>query len=314
MFIYLRFPKILHNGYKTVVLKGDQPSFTFFNTLFIAENELADENGEVLLHEMAHCREWHSIDIIILELITVIQWFNPMVWLYRTSLKSQHEYAADNYVLENGHNVISYQQILFERAVGFSYPGLINHFNHSLIKNRLIMLTQNKSKTYHRILYFISIPLMLITAMLFLNQPNVQAQKTDEAIYDQADQMPEYPGGIEAVRKYIAENITYPKEAQDAGISAKIFVSFVVDEKGKVANTKVERTDLVERIKDSATGEIVVVGYESKEKTEANPDAIIALETEAVRVIQSLGNWKPGMTDGKYVKVQYTFPIQFILQ
>lgn len=314
MYFYLRFPKTRYKGFNTVVLRGNQPSFTFFNTLFISENDLNNEDNEVVLHEIAHCRQWHSFDVVLLELIVIIQWFNPLVWLYRSALKSQHEYAADNYVLEKGFDLISYQQLLFERAVGFSYPGLINHFNHSLLKKRLFMLTKNKSKAWHRIHYWISLPMMLFMSFLFIVQPDVNAQESAVLMHDQVDQMPEYPGGIPAVKKHIAENILYPEAARDSKVSAKIFVSFVVDENGKVTDAKVERTDILEKIENSSTGEIVVVGYASDKNTEYDPNAVMALENEAVRVIQSLGDWKPGKAGGKNVKVQYTFPIQFMLQ
>jgi hypothetical protein len=314
MFLYFRFPKVNFNGFTAVLLQGDQSSFTFFNTLFIADKDIYNDSNEVILHEMAHRRQWHSIDIIIMELIAIFQWINPVVWLYRSALKSQHEYAADIYVLEKGHDIISYQRLLFERAVGFSPLGLTNYFNHSLLKKRLYMMTKNKSKAWHRIHYWISVPLMLITAILFIVQPKASAQDSEILMHDQVERMPEYPGGIPAIRKYITENINYPESARTAKLSAKIFTSFVVDEEGKVTNVKIERTDIVKKARDTSDLEIVVVGYIPDNNTEYNPNAITDLENEAIRVIQSLGDFEPGMNDDKHVKVQYTFPIQFILE
>jgi protein TonB len=155
---------------------------------------------------------------------------------------------------------------------------------------------------------------MLITAILFLDQPNASAQDSDVLMHDQVEIMPEYPGGIPAIRKHIAENIIYPESARNAKVSAKIFTSFVVDEQGKVTNVKIERTDIVGKNTDNSNLEIVVVGYEPDKNAEYNPDAISALENEAIRVIQSLGDFKPGMNGEDHVKVQYTFPIQFMLE
>ena len=271
--------------------------------------DLNDNSNEVVLHEMAHRRQLHSIDIVFMEMIIILQWFNPFVWLWQSALKSQHEYSADKYVLDKGHDLIGYQHLLFERAVGFSPLGLINHFNHSLLKKRIMMMTKNKSKAWHKLQYWISIPLMLITAMLFIIQPDASAQESDVLFHDQVEQMPEYPGGIPAIRKHIAENIIYPEQAKASKVSAKIFVSFVVDEKGKVTRVKIERTNLLENV----SGEIVVVAYEPEGETKVDKEAVVSLEEEAIRVVNTLDDFEPGMKDGKYVKVQYTFPIQFVL-
>ncbi len=284
IFFYFRFPKTNYKGYKTVVLEGDQSSFTFFNTLFISETDLNNDTNEVVLHELAHRRQLHSMDSIIIELIVIFQWYNPFVWLLQFALRSQHEYSADKYVLEKGHDLIGYQQLLFERAIGFSPLVLINHFNHSLLKKRITMMTKNKSKAWQRLHYWVSIPLMLITVMLFIVQPDIIAQENDVLMHDQVEEMPEYPGGIPAIRKHIAENITYPESAKASKLSAKIFVSFVVDEKGKVTRVKVERSDVLENI----NGEIVVVGYEPEKDAEIDPEAMSDLENEAIRVVQTI--------------------------
>jgi len=311
LYLYLRFPRVNYEGIKIVVLKGDQPSFTFFNILFVSEHELKGERNEVFCHELAHRAQWHSVDLFFMEIVIILQWFNPFVWLYRSSLRSQHEYAADFFVLKKGFDPGGYQQLLFERAVGVSPLGLINYFNHSLLKKRLAMINKTQSKSRYRIRFMLSVP-VLFAVMAFIMQPFVGAQ--DDKVFLEVDKMPEYPGGIPAVRKHIAENIQYPESAKASKTSAKIYVSFVVDEQGKVTQIKAARTDILEPVKDGEGEEIVVVGYEKDGDAVKDPQAITDLENEAIRVIQTLGDWEPGMSNGKYVKVQYTFPIQFLLE
>ncbi len=98
------------------------------------------------------------------------------------------------------------------------------------------------------------------------------------------EQMPVFPGGDEALRKYLAQSVKYPVIAQENGIQGRVFVSFVVNQKGEVTNVKVARP--------------------------FDPN----LDKEAVRVVQSMPKWTPGMQRGKAVKVSYTVPINFVLQ
>ena len=114
-------------------------------------------------------------------------------------------------------------------------------------------------------------------------QKDLKAKNRD--CYVVVSNMPEFPGGHEALRKHIANNIKYPKVHQETTISGRVFINFVVNEKGKVINVRVVRS--------------------------VDP----ALDKEAVRVISNLPDWKPGSTkDGKKVKVSYTVPVSFSLK
>ena len=107
------------------------------------------------------------------------------------------------------------------------------------------------------------------------------AQESD--ICKEPDVMAEYPGGKSALISYISENVEYPEECKKNKVQGKVFVSFIVDKSGKVVNTKVER----------------------------GVDPL--LDKEALRVVNSMGKWKPGTKDDKPVNVQFTLPIQFAL-
>ena len=127
---------------------------------------------------------------------------------------------------------------------------------------------------------FISIA-FLFTAVLC--QAQAKENKSKDGVYFVVEEMPVYPGGDEALRKDLAANIKYPEEAKKAGIQGKVYVTFVVDEQGKVTDAKIARG--------------------------VDP----SLDKESLRVINELKTWSPGKEKGKAVKVSYTVPINYAL-
>ena len=127
---------------------------------------------------------------------------------------------------------------------------------------------------------FISV-VILFTAVLC--QAQNKENKVKDGVYQEVEVMPEYPGGINELKSEIASGINYPAEAKKNGIQGKVFVSFVVDEQGKVTNAKIER------------------------------GVCPALDAESLRVVNGLKTWKPGKEKGKVVKVAYTIPINYAL-
>jgi hypothetical protein len=303
-FLYFRFPKYKFNEFKAVILDNDQAPFTFFNLLFISRSDYESGNtDEIIVHEKAHRDEYHSFDIILLELMTIIQWFNPFVWLFRFSLKSEHEFIADNKVLKEGFDKLKYQKLLFEKSLGITTLNLTNNFNYSLLKKRLKMMTK-KSNSIVKIKYLLSMPTMLLIMILFAVNLNSYGQ--DET-YSEVDVMAEYKdGGIAGMRKFVQKNIFYPKSAIKDNISAIIYVQFDIDEKGNVTNVKINRSD----IKNNEIEEVVVTSM-SKKSSKTTSKSLVVLEAEAIRLISSLKGFIPAQKDGKNVKSQFTFPINF---
>jgi len=127
---------------------------------------------------------------------------------------------------------------------------------------------------------FISIAFLFTTVLC---QAQTKENKSKDGVYQEVEEMPEYPGGEKALMNDLIGKIKYPEEAKKNGIQGKVFVSFVVDEQGKVTNAKIER------------------GVEA------------SLDTESLRVVSELKTWKPGKEKGKAVKVAYTIPINYAL-
>lgn len=305
-FLYFRFPKYKFNEFKAVILDNNQAPFTFFNLLFISRSDYESGNtNEIIVHEKAHRDEYHSFDIILLEIMTIIQWFNPFVWLFKFSLKSEHEFIADNKVLKEGFDKLKYQKLLFEKTLGIASLSLANNFNYSLLKKRLKMMTRKKSNSVAKIKYILSMPTMLLIMIVFAVNLNSFGQKDN--VYTEVDVMAEYKdGGIWGMRKFVQENIMYPKSATKNNISAKIYVQFVINEKGNVTNIEINRSN----IRNNEIDEIIVTSM-FKKSSKTTSESLTALEAEAIRLIKLLKDFTPAQKDGKNVKSQFTFPINF---
>lgn len=305
-FLYFRFPKYKFNEFKAVILDNNQAPFTFFNLLFISRSDYESGNtNEIIVHEKAHRDEYHSFDIILLEIMTIIQWFNPFVWLFKFSLKSEHEFIADNKVLKEGFDKLKYQKLLFEKTLGIASLSLANNFNYSLLKKRLKMMTRKKSNSVAKIKYILSMPTMLLIMIVFAVNLNSFGQKDN--VYREVDVMAEYKdGGIWGMRKFVQENIMYPKSATKNNISAKIYVQFVINEKGNVTNIEINRSN----IRNNEIDEIIVTSM-FKKSSKTTSESLTALEAEAIRLIKLLKDFTPAQKDGKNVKSQFTFPINF---
>jgi hypothetical protein len=140
---------------------------------------------------------------------------------------------------------------------------------------------------------------------------DAQGNKIDEKVYFNVDKMPEYPGGDEALRMFIAQNVKYPEKAKQTGTEGKIFIAFVVNSQGMVENVRYTATRVPVR-KRNEVGEMAVVSY--TQVFHKNGKAFDALIDEAIRVVSSQPKWKPGFMEDKAVNVEFTIPINFLLK
>ncbi len=301
------------DGLKIVRIDRDITPFSFFNFVFINKNQAYGPGmKEMFAHESEHVRQGHSFDVILLELATILQWFNPFIWLLKRSVRENHEFLADHGVLKPGISPAAYRLLL----LGSSFeqqPVIANNFNYSLIKIRIQMMTKIKSSRTAALKLSMGILATAALLMVFAfdgTQTNAQEKKTTgkttqaatstqqktnrnsnanntgtkDQVFVVVEEMPEFPGGEIALREHLAKAIKYPEDAKKAGIQGKVFVTFVVDKTGHVVDAKIARG--------------------------ASP----SLDKEALRVTESLPDWKPGKQRGENVAVSYTIPIQFALK
>jgi len=145
-------------GYKLIYLNDSTTAFSFFNFLFIGTK--TGNAATVIAHELVHIRQKHSIDIIFLELLKIINWFNPFIYLMQRSLRAVHEYIADEKTATSEADTLSYSSFLVNNAYGLSGSSITHSFfNYNLLKKRIIMLHQKRSGSLARLKYLVAVPL-----------------------------------------------------------------------------------------------------------------------------------------------------------
>ena len=135
--------------------------FSFFNYIFYNPRLFEPNELHVVLeHEKAHARQWHTLDILFLELLKIVFWFNPVLWLYKSAVKENLEYLADHFAVTRAADKKSYQYLMLKQAVNTPKYALTNSFYNSLIKKRIVMLNQNQSKKINALKILVMLPLL----------------------------------------------------------------------------------------------------------------------------------------------------------
>lgn len=268
--------------------RADGP-FSFFRLIFLRPSSHSDsELDEILLHEETHVRQMHSIDVLVAELLSVFCWMNPVAWLLRREVRDNLEYLADRQVISRGFDSRRYQYHLLGLAYHPAAATLYNNFNVLSLKNRILMMNMKRTKGIGRAKYLVALP--LAAAFIAVNQVDALARVVAEPaprvlqqdkVYKVVDHMPEFPGGIEGILGYIARNVKYPEEVRKEGVKGTVICEFVVNTDGSLSDIKVLR------------------GVDPR------------LDTEAVRVIESMPTWTPGRNGDQAVPTLYTLPIRF---
>lgn len=306
--LIVRMPEKEINGVRVKCLNDPSGPFSFFGWIFMNPAAVKeDEISEILTHEMAHVKQHHSVDVLLAEMVSICCWMNPFAWLLKREVRLNLEFLADRKVMEAGFATKSYQYHLLGLAYNHKY-GLSNNFNFSHLKQRIIMMNKKKSNAAGHIKY----ALFVLPAFALLVAGNIScsqdASQTEDAkeevvapvspeakeapadstakedVFMVAEQMPEYPGGMKEMLKFLQENVKYPENAMKNNVQGRVIVQFVVEKDGTLTEFKVARS--------------------------VDPD----LDAEALRVLQTMPKWKPGMQRGKIVRVKFTVPVSFKLQ
>ena len=145
----LKQPSEIHpmsDGHKLAVCETASQPFSWWNTVFLNRKDFEEGTTALLTHELGHIRLHHSLDVVLIELFTALQWFNPAMWMLRRDLRTIHEYEADQQVLSHGFNDIQYLNLLVRMAASQGGYSLVNGIsNKSTLKKRITMITKPKS-------------------------------------------------------------------------------------------------------------------------------------------------------------------------
>lgn len=306
--LIVRMPEKEINGVRIKCLNDPSGPFSFFGWIFMNSAAVKeDEISEILTHEMAHVKQHHSVDVLLAEMVSICCWMNPFAWLLKREVRLNLEFLADRKVMEAGFATKSYQYHLLGLAYNHKY-GLSNNFNFSHLKQRIIMMNKKKSNAAGHIKY----ALFVLPAFALLVAGNIScsqdASQTEDAkeevvapvspeakeapadstakeeVFMVAEQMPEFPGGMKEMLKFLQENVKYPENAMKNNVQGRVIVQFVIEKDGTPTEFKVLRS--------------------------VDPD----LDAEALRVMKAMPKWKPGMQKGQVVRVKFTVPVSFKLQ
>ena len=140
----------------------DIPSMSWMNCILLSEDDYRNHHDEILAHEYAHIAKGHSWDRLLMSLCQIAQWFNPFVWLCSDTLSEIHEYEADRCVICNGINIRQYQYLLISKAAGPATFAMVNGFNHSQLKSRIIMMNRTTPKPLSKARYLVLLPMLFV--------------------------------------------------------------------------------------------------------------------------------------------------------
>ena len=292
---------ITDNRGNTIVLTDCATSpFCLFHYIVMSRDDYANNRSFILTHEQEHIRLRHYIDLIILQFATIIQWFNPFVWLIGKNLKAIHEFEVDEAVLNKGIDATQYQKFLVVKAVGNRLQPFANNLNKESLKRRIIMMNQKKSNRWMMLKALFVIPVATLAVSVFANTSdmssmakaansistnNMQTKQSDIKSSDKVEVMPEFKGGNKAMMEFLMMNMKYPASAAKAKQQGRAIVGFVVRKDGTISDVQIIKS----------AGHAV-------------------LDEEAMRVVKSMPAWEPGKQKGKPVNVKYYVPITFRLK
>ena len=293
-------------GNTIVIHGGNFAPYSFFHYIIINAADYEQLREPILTHEQAHIRMGHSWDLMLLQLVTVLQWFNPFVYLLGRDLKAVHEYEADCAVLNFGIDAKQYQLLLVTKAVGNRLQTIGNNLSHHSLKKRIKMMYQKKSNRWMMLKALFIIPVACFALYTFAtpkaDSPVPQVKKTavtqqkktvaaqakkvtsDDKIYDIVDVNAGFPGGDEAMYKWLADNIKYPQDAIGKRLQGRVQLQLVINKDGSFADVQVIRGPAKE------------------------------LCDEAVRVVKEMPKWNPAKIKGEAVRSRFYLPVIFRLQ
>ncbi len=287
------------NGFSLVLVENDTQAFSFFKYVFISKNHsVQPEVQRILEHEQVHIKQYHSLDILLMEFVTIVQWFNPFIWPYKTSLKETHEYLADHGVIAQGCSTPRYQLLIIEQQVGGKLFELANNFRQSQIKRRITMMSKIKSNGWAKLKVLLVLPLAVLL-VLILAQPKVQAADNPADIFASQDQTSKEnfeKKKAEYIKKLKAESAEIDKKREI--IKEKLAQTDDPDTKKKLKQMLAEMQVQEKELKMKAT-QLKMKDLEMQLQEADNGKDKAKLEKELAKMKKALASENNGKTEKK---------------
>lgn len=155
------------NGVRLNIVDEDIPAFTFGKYMVISKQDYENNSKAIIIHELSHIKQGHFYDLMLMELVKIIYWFNPLVYLMNRDIKEIHEFQADEHTIKTGIDAINYQLLIIQKGVGQHKFALANSFNHCQIKNRITMMNKSKNSKFWSWKVATFLPLLVLLLMAF---------------------------------------------------------------------------------------------------------------------------------------------------
>ena len=307
------------------------PPFSWMRYIVMNRSDYEEHDAAILAHERGHIRLRHSCDVVLVDLLTALQWFNPAMWMLRQDLRAIHEYEADGEVLSQGINARQYQYLLITKAASIGGYSIANGINHSTLKNRITMMLHKKSNSSRLLKLLALAPIVGIALAM-------NARTVTDYVYDEPQkQVPIKKGKkagtinmgakqVKVVEQPKAEETTKPVEmpkAMDVTPEEKAFdvVEQMPEYPGGMQELFGYLSKNIHYPKDAEEqqiqGRVIATFVVMKDGSISNAKVVKSvspsLDEEALRCINGMPNWIPGRQKGQAVNVKYTIPISFRL-
>jgi TonB family protein len=351
--VHYKSQAIVVQGVKVRKLNDDVTPFSFFGTIYLNPSLHSEEEiRQILTHELTHVRQWHSVDVVLAELLCVLFWLNPFVWILRREIRQNLEYLADDRVVASGVDSRHYQYHLLQLSCQLPGYQLTNKFNISPLKKRIRMMNQPRSSKTTALKYLLIAPLSFSLVVL----SNAEALATSlgqllpapvaDMVTELKPTLAGLPMQMEAESKDEVKQVTTkiiqispPVQGEPSKLNELTVVGYapapqkdeepvfmVVEEMPQYTGGEQEMFKyLMNSVKypvvaqqQGIEGRVIVSFVIDRDGKVTEP--VIArgvsheLDAEAIRVVQNMPAWKPGKQKGQTVKVKYTLPINFRLQ
>lgn len=325
----------VRNGIRIYTMQGDISPFSWFRYIIMSEKDWQENRREIVLHEMAHIRRCHSMDVAVCNMMIVFQWYNPAAWLLKRELQTVHEYEADEAVLSAGVDATHYQMLLIRKAVGERLFSMANNLNHNSLKKRITMMKIKRTNPVQKAKIAFVLPLAAMTVAAFASQKVENLSEKVEQESEAFSSVSDNPV-VRAVGE--TARVAAVKVQEEKALEEASSLSMASD----TAETKSgkEFPCIPETFPQFPGGHIALFEYLSKNikfpKSKENEDVKVrvvttftvekdgsithakivrsqgeAFDNEALRVINGMPKWIPGTQNGKAVRVKYTLPITF---
>jgi len=313
-------------------------AFSFFKSIKLGPN--LDNKDIIEAHELVHARQWHSADVLLIETIAIINWFNPIVYVYKQGIKHIHEFIADKQAVGNGTTKAQYALLLLSQTLETPAHDLVNpFFNNSLLKRRILMLQKSRSTYIALLKYGLSAPLFML--MLILSSAAVIKNHTIRFFNHKAEEVLSSPATTLAVLSNKASAFTEVKfqlpekdqsradkletRSQSAGRlhTDPLFVS--VENEPRFAGGMMGFYQFLaanlqyppEMMRYNIQGKVIIALTIEKDGSVSDVKSVrdvgYGSAEEAIRVLKKSPKWLPGYQNGVAVRVRYTLPISFDL-